>query len=85
MFKTPKGLFEKIALAGLEPRTDYLHDDCSTDELPSYLQRRITLPLIFFESGVSTHYQGRRDYILVSKHLPIKGAHKVALILLHCS
>ena len=76
---------KRLPQLGFEPRTDHLHNDCSTLELPSYLQRRITLPLIYFEIGVLTHYQGRRDYILVSKHLSIEGAHEVALILLHCS
>ena len=82
MFKTPKGLFEQL---GFEPITDHLHDDCSTIELTSYLQRRIMLPLIYFESGDSTHYHCRRDYILVSKHLAIERVSRVALTLLHCS
>jgi hypothetical protein len=44
------------------------------------LQRRIILPLIYFESGISTHYQGRRDYILVSKHLlSIEGVSGIPL------
>ena len=79
MFKTPNGFLKRLPQLGFKPRTDHLHDDCSTVDLPSYLQRRITLPLIYFESGVSKHYQGRRDIRLISKHLSIEGPTKLPL------
>ena len=53
MFKSPKGLFEKYASAGIwtqnQSCTWWLLFPWATE----YLQRILTLPLIYFEGGVS--------------------------------
>ena len=51
-----KVCLKRLPQLGFELRTNHLHDNCSIVELPSYSQRRIILQLIYFKSGVLTHY-----------------------------
>ena len=75
---------KKIPQLGFEPRTNHLHDDCSTVELLSYLQRRQTLPLIYFEGGVlATTYEVEGTSFSFQSTCPPRGLIITLILLYH--